>query len=213
MAQPPSLRFFAFLPFCFRACRSLRFHRRFFLRSGLIVSDGSADEILQGPLVDSVALEKIDRASLVAFEACVEELVGIGELGPIGKGEFDFALVRVGDRDHSVAIPHRASHMFPFLGDRGGGRKNALADSGERLAAPVPELRDHPFNTFRWNHGFQASYHGRSYGHTDVATTLLKRMQTTIAVRQTRGRLVPLPAAFTSFQSRWRPKTAALPSR
>lgn len=40
-------------------------------RSGLVVIDGSADEIFQGALVDLVALEKIDRSSRIAFKARV----------------------------------------------------------------------------------------------------------------------------------------------
>jgi hypothetical protein len=43
--------------------------RRFFLQPGLIEINRGTDEVLQGPLIDLVALEKIDRASGVAFEA------------------------------------------------------------------------------------------------------------------------------------------------
>ena len=85
----------------------------------------------------------------VAAEARVEELVGIPELRSVGKGQLHLVLVGVGDRDHSVAGPHRAAHPLPFLDDLAVGRKNALADAGEGLAAPVGEFCDQLVDTFR----------------------------------------------------------------
>src|ERR1700676_4848483 len=98
-----------------------------------------------------ITLEKIDRSPLVAFEARVEELVRIREVRPVGKGELHLPFVGVGDRDYSVARPHRASHPLPFLDDLPVGLEDALADAGERLAAPVFDFCDQPVDTFRWS--------------------------------------------------------------
>src|SRR6516225_11182466 len=125
---------------------------RFLPRLVLIVVNGGADEIFQGPLVDLVALEKIDRSSGVAQEARIEEPVGIRQARPVGEGQLHLAFVGVGNRDHSVARPHRASHPLPFLDDFPVGLEDALADAGERLATPVRELRDQAVDTFRWLH-------------------------------------------------------------
>src|SRR2546422_10528163 len=97
-----------------------------------------------------MALEKIDRSPLVAFEPRVEELVRIREARPIGKGKLHLIFVGVADRDHSVARPHWASHPLPFLDDLPVGLKDGLADAGERLPAPVCESCDQLVNTFRW---------------------------------------------------------------
>jgi hypothetical protein len=47
-----------------------------------MVSNGGTDEIFWSTPINLVALEKIARSPLVAFEVRVEELVGIGEAGP-----------------------------------------------------------------------------------------------------------------------------------
>ncbi len=70
----------------------------------------------------------------------------------MGKGKLHLIFVGVADRDHSVARPHRASQPLPFLDDLLVGRKDALADAGERFATPVCESCDQLVNTFRWIH-------------------------------------------------------------
>src|SRR5262245_55983018 len=122
------------------------------LRLRLIVRDGGADEGLQGALVDLVPLEEVDGAPLVAFEAGVEQLVGIGELRAVVEGELHLALVGVGDRDDAVARPDRAAHPLPFLDDLAVGREDRLADAGEGLAAPVDYARDQLVDLLRWSH-------------------------------------------------------------
>src|SRR5260370_18383854 len=84
----------------------------------------------------------MDRWPRVASEAGVEELVRIWEARPVGKGKLHLIFVGVADRDDSVARPHWASHPLPFLDDLPVGRKNALADAGERFATPVCESCD-----------------------------------------------------------------------
>src|SRR5258708_29230549 len=132
----------------FRAINS----RRLPLELDLIVVNGGEDEIFQSTLINFVALEKIDRSPRVASEARVEELVRIWEASPVGKGKLHLIFVRVADRDHSVVRPHWASHPLPFLGYLPVGLKDGLADTGERLPAPVCESCDQLVNTFRWIH-------------------------------------------------------------
>src|SRR4029079_1656225 len=122
------------------------------LQFALIEFNGGPDEILERALVDLVALEKIDRAPRIAVEARTEELVRIGELRSVHKGQLHLAFVGIGDRDYSVARPHWASHPFPFLDDVAVGSKNALADAGECLAAPIRNSCDQLVDTFRWIH-------------------------------------------------------------
>src|ERR1700676_5312803 len=99
-----------------------------------------------------ITLEKIDRSPLVAFEARVEEFVGIWEFRPVGKGKLHLPFVGVGDRDYAVVRPHRASHPLPFLDDLPVGLTDALADAGECFATPVCEFCDQLVNTFRRIH-------------------------------------------------------------
>src|SRR5229473_1620026 len=103
-------------------------------------------------LINLITLQKIDRSSRVAFEARVEQLVRIREARPVGKGKLHLPLVGVGDRDHSVTRPHRASHPLPFLDYLPVGLKDALADAGERFATPACEFCDQPVDAFRWIH-------------------------------------------------------------
>ena len=49
----------------------------------LIVINGGTDEFFQGTHADLIALEEIDRPPCAAFEARVEELVRIPEVGPL----------------------------------------------------------------------------------------------------------------------------------
>src|SRR4029078_2168250 len=72
---------------------------RLLLPLALIERDGGAHESLQRALIDLVALEQIDRPSLVAFAARVEELVGIRQPRAVIEGDLHFPFVRVGERD------------------------------------------------------------------------------------------------------------------
>jgi len=122
------------------------------LQFALVVFDSSKDELFQGALVNRIALEEIDRSSCVAFQARVKELVGIGKTRPMGKGQLHLSLVGVSNRDHSIAGPHRASHPLPFLDDLPVGAEDNLADTGERLAAPVGDSRYQLIDLFRCIH-------------------------------------------------------------
>src|SRR5438876_3888979 len=109
--------------------------RRLLLRFDLIVINSGTDEIFQSTLIDLVTLEKIDCSPHFAFEARVEELVGIRQACPVGKGKLHLVFMGVADRDDPVARPHRASHPFPFLDDLPVDRKVALADAAEGLTS------------------------------------------------------------------------------
>src|ERR1700732_4397794 len=111
--------------------------RRFPLQFDLIVINSGTDEIFYSRLINLIALKTIDRSPRVASEARVEELVGIGEARPVGKGKLHLIFVGVADRDDSVVRPHWASHPLPFLDYLPVGLKDALADAGERFATPV----------------------------------------------------------------------------
>src|SRR6266404_4393825 len=126
--------------------------RRFPLQFDLIVINGGTDEIFQSTLINLIALEKIDRSPRVAFEARVEELVGIWQARSVGKGKLHLTFVGVCDRDYSVVRPHWASHPLPFLDYLPVGVKDGLADAGERFATPVREFCDQLVDTFRWIH-------------------------------------------------------------
>ena len=128
---------------------------QFLLRQfGLIKSNSRTDEISQGRRIDLVTFEKIDRSPHFAFEARVEDLVGIWQRRPMSKGDLHLLFVGVGDRDDTVVGPHWASHPFPFLDDLSVGLEDALAQAGECFAAPVGEFCDQLVNTVRWFHGF-----------------------------------------------------------
>ena len=72
----------------------------------------------------------------------MKSLSGSGRLAPWEKVSFTFIFVGVGDRDYSVVRPHWAAHPLPFLDDLPVGRKDALADAGERFATPVCQSGD-----------------------------------------------------------------------
>src|SRR2546430_14583837 len=94
----------------------------------------------------------MDWSAPVGFEPRVEELVRFREGGPVGKGKLHLTFVGVGDRDNSAVRPYRASHPLPFLDYLPVGLEDALADAGERFAAPVCDSRDQLVDTFRWIH-------------------------------------------------------------
>src|SRR5581483_5496317 len=143
----------------------LRFRRRFlgfhfpgfhFLRfPRLIIIDRGADKIFQRPLIDLVALEKVNRAPLIAFQARVEELFGIGQACPFIESQLHLAFVGIGNRDDSIARPHRAAHPLPFFDDLAVSLEDELAKLREGLAAPVSNSRDQLIDAFRWIHGVE----------------------------------------------------------
>ncbi len=149
-----SYRFMLFCSCVLSIQRRRRFllRGRFLLQFGLIVVNRGPNQIFQRRRMDLVALEKIDRSPRIASKAGVEELVGIRKMRAVHKGNLHLILVGVGDRDHAVARPHRASHPFPFLDDLAVGAEEAVADAGERFAAPVVKFGDQLVNMFRWIH-------------------------------------------------------------
>src|SRR5882724_8270178 len=128
-----------------------------------------------------MALEKIDRSPRVAFEARVEELVGIWQARPVGKGKLHLTFVGVCDRDYSVVRPHWASHPLPFLDYLLVGLKDALADAGEGFATPVCEFCDQLVNTSRWIHWIFMPRIGRHRFRQGLALNCAGRLQSSRA--------------------------------
>src|ERR1700704_4891084 len=123
-------------------CFGSRSRRRLFLLRfpALIVLDSGTDEFFQGRPVHLVALEKIDRPSLVAFEARIEQLVGIRDVRALVKGQLHPLLVGVADRDDAAAPPPRAPLPLPSLVVLAVGLGDVLADADNRLPPPVREF-------------------------------------------------------------------------
>ena len=89
--------------------------RRFLLQFDLIVVNSGTDEIFRArALILSPSKKSIARLALRSRSA-LKSLSGSGRLAPWAKGKLHLLFVGVGDRDHSVVRPHRASHPLPFL--------------------------------------------------------------------------------------------------
>src|SRR5438132_8220184 len=102
----------------------------------------SADEILQGRLVDLVAFVDVDGASDVPVEAGVEETRRVLQRSSLVKRHLDDALVRLSRADDAAVGKDRSPHPLPLLDDLRVCRVNELAHSRERLPAPATELLD-----------------------------------------------------------------------
>jgi Acetokinase family/XFP N-terminal domain len=107
----------------------------------------SADQLLEGGLVEPLALADVDRAARVALQADVEELLRIGQRGAPHERELDDLLVRLPRADDAVVRPHRRPgrrrlRPLPLLLDLRVGVVDEPANPGERLAPPIPQLLD-----------------------------------------------------------------------
>src|SRR5262245_59170349 len=75
----------------------------------------SPDQSLERSLIDLVTFAEIDRSPRVAFEARVEKLPGIPQLGALEEGDLHDALVAFAGADRPVVRPHGNSPPFPLL--------------------------------------------------------------------------------------------------
>src|SRR5689334_2503509 len=114
---------------------------RLFLRGG-VESDRVADERLEGGLVQLVAFVQIDGAPQVAFEAGIEQVFRVLELGALGEGELDDGLVGFAGADDPAIGPDGNAAPLPLLHDLGIRGLDELSDMRERLAAPIAEFGD-----------------------------------------------------------------------
>src|SRR5438874_10963348 len=100
------------------------------------------DQFLEGGLVELLACANVDGSARVPLETGVEQLPGVLEGGASEEGELHDLLVRLPRTDAAVMGPDRSPHPFPFLLDLGVRVVDDLANPGERLAPPVPQLLD-----------------------------------------------------------------------
>ncbi len=124
--------------------------RGFPFQSSTIVSHGSAEDLFQGALIDSVAIAEIDPSPHIASEAGVEELVRIRKACAMKEGQLYFILDRGGHADDSIVRPARMALPFQFLDYLGVSIMNDFSNIGEHLAAPAPEGRDLLVDDLGW---------------------------------------------------------------
>src|SRR5207245_2260694 len=99
----------------------------------------SANEILQGSLIDRVAVVDVDGAPDIPVEAGVEETCRILQRNSLGKCHLDDVLVRLSRADDAAVGPDRRSwirgfHPLPLLDDL---RVCIVADCAH-LLEPLP---------------------------------------------------------------------------
>src|SRR5882672_11271360 len=103
---------------------------------------GGANERLQRPFIDLVALMEIDGTPGVAFEAGVEEACRVLQRGALGEGHLHDILVRLTGADYSGVRPHRNPSPLPLLDHVGVGLLDENSDPSERFATPITQLLD-----------------------------------------------------------------------
>src|SRR3989442_11737984 len=96
----------------------------------------SADEILQGRLIDLVAFVDVDRAAYVSVETRVEEAGRILQRRALGEGKLHDILVGFASGDDAVVRPNRSAHPLPLLADVRGGVLVELAHYAGGVLAP-----------------------------------------------------------------------------
>src|SRR5712691_2610893 len=107
----------------------------------------SADEILQGRLIDRVAFVDVDGAPDIPVEAGVEETRRVLQRSSLGKCHLDHVLVRLSRADDAAVGPDGSPRRcpldpLPLFDDL---RVCLVYDSAhfrERLPAPVPKFLD-----------------------------------------------------------------------
>src|SRR6185437_6806205 len=109
---------------------------------GSVEGDRLADECLEGGFDQFIAFLEIDGAPRVAFEARIEQALGVLELGAFGEGELDDRLVRFAGADDSAIGPYGDAAPLPLLYDLGIRRLDELSHMRERLAAPIAKFGD-----------------------------------------------------------------------
>src|SRR5688500_717651 len=109
--------------------------------SAPVQRDGFADERLERRGVDRVGFAEVDRAAGVALETRVEEALRVLEARALEESQLDGLLVALAGADDPAVGPDRHGPL-PLLGHRRIGLVDQGAKAGERLAAPVAQLRD-----------------------------------------------------------------------
>src|SRR5262249_24554420 len=114
----------------------------------------SADEILQGRLIDLVAFVDVDGAPCISVKTGVEETGWILQRCAVEEGKLHNILVRFASADHAVVRPNRSAGVgwfdpLPLLDDVGVCFLDKLAHSAEGFAAPIVEFGDSFRDEFR----------------------------------------------------------------
>src|SRR5262245_8999140 len=102
----------------------------------------SADEILQGFLIDLVAFVDVDGAPDIPIEAGVEETRRVLQRSSLGKRQLDDVLVRLSRADEAAVGPDGSPHPLPLFDDLRVCLVYDCAHFRERLPAPVPKFLD-----------------------------------------------------------------------
>src|SRR6267143_2821356 len=142
-----------------RACRGgnpsgLRLLRRFRL-ARTVEGDRSANERLEGGLVNFFSFVDVDRAACVSVETRVEETGRVLQRRALGEGKLHDILVGFASADDAVVRPNRGAGFgwfdpLPLLDDVRVCFLDELAHSAEGFPAPVPEFGDSFRDELRW---------------------------------------------------------------
>src|SRR5262245_1166011 len=101
----------------------------------------SADELLQGLLIDLLVFADVDRAPDIPLEAGVEEARRVLQRSSPGERQLHDTLVGL-PRTHDAAVRPDGDPPLPLLDDLRIGLVDELAHFREHHPAPVPELQD-----------------------------------------------------------------------
>src|SRR5438046_2302172 len=141
------------------------------------------DQCLEGGLVELLAFADVDGSARIPLETGVEQLLGVLEGGASEEGELHDLLVRLPRTDAAVMGPDRSPRTrvldpFPFLLDLGVRVVDELANPGERLAPPVPQLLDPLRDVLRSGRAVRGTF--RRHGLCDPSLDLAHRAMTVI---------------------------------
>src|ERR1700722_7631483 len=85
-----------------RESAHLLFSRRALNRRCSICSHGCANELFEGRLVDLLAFANVDRTTRISFQARIEKLLRIIEVGSTREGQLHHLLMRLPCADNAV---------------------------------------------------------------------------------------------------------------
>src|SRR5450631_369481 len=125
----------------------LRFRR--FRLARTVEGDRSANERLEGGLVNFFSFVDVDRAAYVSVETRVEETGRILQGRALGEGKLHDTFVGFASADDAIVRPNRSAHPLPLLDDVRVCCLDELAHSAEGFPAPVPEFGDSVRDEFR----------------------------------------------------------------
>src|SRR5262249_2569393 len=102
----------------------------------------SADELLQGRLIDLFALVDVDGAPDISLEAGVEEPRRVVQRSSSRRGHLDDLLGRLSGANDPGVRPHGSPHPLPLFDDLWICAVDDLSYPCERLSTPVAKFLD-----------------------------------------------------------------------